>query len=209
VKFLAHRANLSGKNASIENSILSIAEAMFLGFGVEIDIRDRNGEIVVSHDPPNASAPTLTDVFAACDLSHRTGTFALNIKSDGIGKQLLELLQQFQVKNYFCFDMSTPETLKYQHLGIRFFTRLSEYEPTAALYEESAGVWMDMFRSNWVTPSHIEPHFKNGKQIALVSPELHNRERSEFWTSLDRLKSCPDLYLCTDYTLSAQHQFHE
>ncbi len=209
MKLLAHRANLSGKSASTENSIASITQAIQLGFGVEIDVRDRSGVLVVSHDPPNASAPTLSDVFAACDLSHQAGPFALNIKSDGIGKQLLELLQHFRVENYFCFDMSIPETLKYRHLGIRFFTRLSEYEPTAALYEESAGVWMDMFRSNWITPTHIEPHFKNGKQIALVSPELHNREHSEFWSSLAGLKSNSDLYLCTDHTLAAQHQFHE
>ena len=46
---LAHRG--LWQNVAAKNSISSIKLALVNGFGLETDIRDLDGELVISHDP--------------------------------------------------------------------------------------------------------------------------------------------------------------
>jgi hypothetical protein len=102
--------------------------------------------------------------------------------------------------------MSIPDTLSYKKSCIRYFTRQSEYEPTPALYEQASGVWLDCFQEDWVGDSHIVQHFQAGKQVCLVSPELHRREHQPFWNRLAHMPSATseNLFLCTDYPEKAR-----
>jgi hypothetical protein len=180
---------------------------MSAGFGLETDIRDESGRLVISHDPPTGNSFTLESLFA--DWANATPV-ALNIKADGLRSLLKPLLARHRIVNYFCFDMSVPETLAYRRDGLRFFTRESEYEPNPALYADAAGVWMDMFHGEWISPARIREHLQAGKQVALVSPELHGRPHLAFWTRLRdaRLHAERDLMLCTDLPLAAREFFH-
>jgi hypothetical protein len=69
---------------------------------------------------------------------------------------------------------------------------------------------MDMFHGEWISPARIREHLQAGKQVALVSPELHGRPHLAFWTRLRdaRLHAERDLMLCTDLPLAAREFFH-
>jgi glycerophosphoryl diester phosphodiesterase len=206
---LSHRGYWQGVQ---EKNVLSAFNRSFsLAFGTETDLRDRNGELVISHDPAREDALPAELFFASYAQHAQNLTLALNIKADGLQKLLSEALSLHQIQNYFVFDMSVPDMISYINSGIRVFTRQSEYEPNPALYEQAHGVWIDCFNEDWVDEHTIETHINNGKQVCLVSPDLHKRTFETFWT---RLKKMPisksfDLMLCTDYPEEARNYFHE
>ena len=106
-------------------------------------------------------------------------------------------------------DMSVPDMRHYARAGLPFFTRHSDLEPTPALYEQAAGVWLDDFDGGFVAQARIATHLAAGKRVAVVSPELHGREREGTWRewSAWSLWARPDVYLCTDHPTSAQEVF--
>ena len=101
------------------------------------------------------------------------------------------------------FDMSVPDTLIYARDGIAYYTRVSEIEPSPALYEKSAGVWIDQFHSNWVDADAVGPHLRAGKKVCIVSPELHRRPHEVAWTRYRALQGLVSpnemLFICTDF----------
>lgn len=188
----------------------ALERALRSGYGVETDVRDAAGVLVIAHDPPVGLVPRATELLS---LARTHGThlpLALNLKADGLRSRLLELLKDQPGQNYFCFDMSAPETLACHRDGLRFFTRESEIESAPVLYRQSAGVWMDMFESDWIQPSDLLRHLESGKEVALVSPELHNRPHLAFWQRLRDagLASEQRLMLCTDFPAAADSFFH-
>jgi hypothetical protein len=207
MKYLAHRGEWF--EPSSKNSKNALVCALKSGFGVETDIRDHSGCLVLSHDPP--IIPTLTfDSFL--EEYHRlpsNAPLALNIKADGIARWIKNALTNPSLTNYFCFDMSTPETIVFRKLGLRYFTRESEFEKTPVLYENAAGVWMDQFEGEWITPKDIQKHHMAGKQVAIVSPELHGRDPIPFWNMLreNGVHRNEELMLCTDLTSRASEFF--
>jgi len=68
----------------------------------------------------------------------RPGTLALNVKADGLQPMVKDLLQEFDIRRYFMFDMSIPDTLQWLASGLNVFVRQSEYEPSPALYDQAA-----------------------------------------------------------------------
>ncbi len=193
-----------------KNTLISFERSFQHGFGIETDIRDCDGRMVISHDPADSTCPGLEDVLALHNLINPELPLALNIKSDGLFTSLLSLLSSFQVKNYFVFDMSIPDTLGYLQNGINYFTRQSEYEPVPSLYETAAGVWMDCFNSEWMTETQIAGHLAAGKQLCLVSPELHKRDHRPFWNRLSAMmiRDAEGLMLCTDFPQEAREYLH-
>jgi len=179
------------------NSIRAIADALRLGFSVEIDIRDSNGVVVVEHDPPADSEAPLTLLSDALDIKRDLEqTLALNVKSDG----LLNLLHEKSLGNHFFFDMSAPETIKFMSSAASVAMRVSEYEPVAdAIPLISAGwVWLDSFEEDWFLTNDIGIDFL-GKSTIVVSPELHGRKPQNAWkwVASQHLKG-NDVGICTD-----------
>jgi len=206
--FLAHRGFWKLKQE--QNTKLSFAVAMESNFGIETDFRDYCGSLVVSHDLPTDKSFAAEDFFALHAKIYPKAVLALNIKADGLRQLLKPLLEKYSVTNYFCFDMSVPEMLVYRREGLRYFTRESEYESNSTLYQESAGVWMDMFHTDWINPVDIRRHLDAGKQVAIVSPELHRRPQEVFWQSLREAELFKNdaLMLCTDYPDQARRFFY-
>ena len=60
---LAHRG--VWQNPVEKNSAAALRRALENGFGVETDIRDLDGQLVISHDPPRAGAMRLADFLDA------------------------------------------------------------------------------------------------------------------------------------------------
>lgn len=211
MKILSHRGQWT--KIDEKNTIDSFNRSFSNGFGTETDFRDRSGELVISHDPPNAQALG-ADEFFACLASHSSDlALAINIKADGLQTLLAEYLSKFRITNYFLFDMSVPDAIASLRRGLRVFTRHSDVETVPVLYDSSAGVWMDSFNDHsWITPTAIHAHIDRGKEVCLVSPELHGRDYSDFWSMIrtNLLHQNSSLMLCTDFPEKAEDYFrHE
>ena len=111
MNILAHRGlwNVISEKNSLKSLRLSLNE----NFGIETDLRDFNGSLVVSHDPvvKRDNILLFEDLLKVYKESRSKETLALNIKTDGIISEAEFLLNKFKIKNYFFFDMSIPELI--------------------------------------------------------------------------------------------------
>ena len=207
MEIISHRGYW--KNKSEKNSLKAIDRSLNLGFGVETDIRDLNQRLKVSHDMACNSDPNVTDLLELSS-RHPKLPLALNIKSDGLQFELKKLIEEYKITNYFFFDMSFPDTLKFSDLKLNFFLRESEYEKPKWLYNECKGIWIDCFKSIWYSKKDILKHNDNGKMVALVSAELHMRDAYEHWEKLKkwRIENLTNIILCTDYPEEANRYFN-
>jgi hypothetical protein len=188
-----------------KNSTNAFVRAFNLGLGTETDIRDLNGEIVISHDLPSSGVMTLGNFL---NLVPRNLTLALNVKSDGIARKAIVELKKANHNNFFFFDMSIPDMQDYLKQGIPTALRLSEFEPwVEGLTSQSDIVWLDMFESLWYDDNDITRIIEAGKSIYIVSAELHGMDNNAQWELLKPLKSYSEITLCTDCPLEALTYF--
>lgn len=200
-------------NPEERNTRLAFERSFENGFGVETDIRDYQGKLVISHDMANQDS-MLFEEFCSIYSHYRLDLpLALNIKSDGLQKPLQSLLDKYAITNYFVFDMSIPDMLLYCQEGLEVFSRQSEYESLPALYGECAGVWLDEFRGHWINKQTIWQHLENSKKVCIVSPELHKRDFMEEWQEYREIQFClkksKEIMLCTDYPQKAKEFFND
>lgn len=207
MKILAHRGYW--KFAEEKNHLDALARAFERGWGVETDIRDYRGDLVISHDPANGKSQKFEALLAMHGKLAEKPLLALNIKADGLLPLLMDALQRFgiQPKNYFLFDASLPEQFIYIKRGCRIFTRSSEFEPLPAFMERSEGVWLDQFTDCDHIMTAIEPLLATGKIVSVVSPELHGRGHEALWEYLLSKKGSDNLCLCTDKPDIAEEYF--
>ena len=207
MKIISHRGQwLDTKE---QNTINSFKQSLYNNFGIETDLRDYNGNIVVSHDMPNSNAINVELLFEEYNATGKNEILALNIKSDGLQNDIRELLNKYTINNYFFFDMSIPDMYGYMKSGLNVYTRLSEYETVPVFYNDSSGIWLDSFQSMWFNESDITHHFNKGKNVCIVSQELHGRSHIEMWKYLSSMHIIysDKLILCTDYPAEAREFF--
>ncbi len=205
---LAHRG--WWRSPEEKNSELAIRRAFDAGYGVETDLRDHEGRVVVSHDPPTGQDHIgLDDLLAWYAAAGQPGRLALNIKADGLQKPLAEALARHGVDRYFVFDMSVADAVGYMRHDLDCYSRVSEYEPAPSFEAQAVGIWMDAFVSDWIAPSDIEGWLAKGKEVALVSPELHKRPEDDVWAQWRETASLASdrLMLCTDFPDKAARVF--
>lgn len=182
--------------------------ALSLGYGIEADIRDESGMLVVAHDPQDPKSFALANLCESLR-RHPDCPVALNIKSAGLQPLLTQMLKNYAIENYFTFDMAIPDLRANLRSGLTSFTRHSDIEQTPALYAESHGIWLDSFDADWLTPEILNSHAHNKKSLAIVSPELHNRPHLPFWHQLKTMLPNTKTYLCTDHPEAADHFFND
>jgi hypothetical protein len=208
VRVLCHRG--LWRSAEEQNTLAALARSFDAELGVETDVRDHHGELVISHDPPNGGAPPTLRALLDARAGGEKLPLALNVKADGLAGLIADALADRTADDsWFAFDMSVPETIAYRAAGLPFFTRQSDLEPEPALYEDAAGVWVDAFGSDWVTEAVVTRHVEAGKQVALISPELHGRPHEPVWARWARWEvvASPAVLLCTDLPESARRSF--
>ena len=207
MKILSHRGYW--KSPEEKNQAEAFNRSFDLQFGTETDIRDHGGKIVISHDMPNGSEMPLEECLAL--LAGRNLPLALNVKADGMALLLKDLLQKYNLQNYFVFDMSIPDTFSYINAGLNVFARVSEYELLPVCYDQLKGIWLDAFQSIWYPVELIKEFLSAGKSVCLVSPELHQREPLTLWSLIKEagLQEEQALMLCTDFPEDAQIFFNE
>lgn len=156
-------------------------------FGVEVDLRNHNNDIILHHEPYVVGENF--DTF----LNHFELDFIiLNIKSEGIEEEVLRLVKKNNVPDYFFLDTSIPFMVKYINKGFRkFAVRFSEYETLDFVLNfkgKVEWVWVDCFNKmplDEKTYNILKKQFK----ICLVSPELQGHSLSrvkEFKTKTNK-----------------------
>ncbi len=182
-----------------KNTRAAILRAFESGYGVETDVRDHDGELVLAHDmPTGANLIPFEWVIEAFAKAGQPGALAVNVKADGLHIPLADMLGRHGVDRAFVFDMAVPDSLGYLSRGISTFTRHSEIEPHPAFYAEADGVWIDCFHGDWIDAGVIEGHLDAGKRPALVSPELHGRSHEAAWQAWAPLARDARVMICTD-----------
>lgn len=211
---LAHRG--LWQEPGERNSLPALTKALAAGFGLETDIRDSVGELVLSHDPPGRDPMPLTALLEVYNSYPMAGILALNIKADGLHAALAEALRRHGVDEdrYFVFDMAVPDALGYLKLGMPCFTRQSEVEPVPAFADRASGIWLDCLERDWITSREVVSRCLAGHRIALVSPELHGRAYQGAWQEwrdayrrLRRNGAGDRMMVCTDLPVEARAYF--
>ena len=208
---LAHRGMFFSE--SEKNSPKALRRALDDGFGIETDLRDLNGRVVISHDPPRDSpAPsTLEWLLEQIASSPSAGRIGLNIKSDGLAAMIESELKKIglDVNQFFVFDMSAPDCLSYLKGALPVYSRISDYEPTPAFLDKSKGVWVDNFSGCFQQVKRAKDLIDQGVRVAVVSPELHRRNHEGLWNEIveEGLHLNPLFELCTDFPVEAVNRF--
>lgn len=193
------------KTADEKNTNIAFHRSFDLGFGTETDVRDCKGELVISHDMPLGHEISL-DKFLDV-LAERNLPLAVNIKSDGLAVELGQVMRKRQVSDWFVFDMAVPDMRSHLDAGNPVFTRMSDIEPAPAYLNESQGIWLDMFNSQWYDTTVIKSLLNRNKRVCIVSSELHGKDPFDLWSSLYAVADHPCLLLCTDEPELASRYF--
>lgn len=202
VEILAHRGFWKEENE--KNSKIAFKRAFDYGFGIETDLRDIKGEIVISHNMPKGDEMLFEDLLKLID--GRDLPLALNIKADGMADEIKRILEKYNHTNYFTFDMSIPEMVYQHNVGLKVFTGQSDIIPNPIMLEKADGVWLDCFNSDWFGEADIRRIQNKGKKVCIVSPDLHKREYKIVWEKYRKVRG---IMLCTDYPMEAEEYFND
>ena len=207
MKIIAHRG--VWRTRSEGNTLDALSKAIAHGYGIETDIRDFQGQLVISHDIATDECIKVEEIFKIYSDKRCIAPIALNVKADGIQDLLFVLLRRYNISNYFMFDMSIPEMVIYNKKGLRFFTRHSDIEEKCVLYKDASGVWLDSFYDkDWLNEDIIIGHLRNNKRVCIISPEIHGYDEIEKWSMLKRINNLQAVMLCTDNPVKAEEFFN-
>ena len=103
-----------------QNTPDAFRRAFDAGIGVELDVRDREGRLVVSHDPPEYGLPSLLFGRVLEILGDRPNVLAVNVKSCGLAPWFAELKAP---KNWFFFDTAPGDEGEYQRHRLPLYER--------------------------------------------------------------------------------------
>ena len=182
-QFICHRINTINELNTIDPI-----------FGVEIDLRDRDNEIILSHDPFING-----EMFTNYIQYYNKSTLILNIKSERIEYKCMEILKKYNITNYFFLDSSIPiiYLLGQQY---NFASRYSEFEPIELsnnLNNYINYIWIDCFTKL--------PNLKINfcKKVCIVSPELQKRPEdiTNYRTFFIDNNFSPDAICCKSYNI--------
>ena len=217
IEILAHRGFWFDKFE--KNSVKAFNMALKQGFGIETDLRDLDGKFVISHDPPTKTEEIIEfkDFLKIYREKNKNLTLAINIKSDGIAKNIYDICLSEEISNFFIFDMSIPDLIHANQLGCKkLFFRLSEYEDPACIPAEAEGLWVDFFKGKFSKDIKLLENLNKYSKIAFVSPELHGHSVQlveEFWSGLNSFVKSKfkdkRFFLCTDYPQQAFEFFNQ
>jgi len=168
MKIIRHRINTIEDLTLIDNE-----------YGIEIDLRSQNGEIILSHDPYSKDSIRLIDWLKF----YQHKTLVLNVKEEGLEQKVLELMDSFAIQEFFFLDQSFPFMMKTLISGeSRVAMRFSDQESFDTIlrilnlkFLQPSWVWVDSFSGNWSHLSDLEKIKSLGFKACLASPELHGR----------------------------------
>lgn len=170
-------------------------------YGVEIDLRSKNGNIYLSHDPFKKGVKFINWLKY---FNHKL--IVLNVKEEGLEQKILDLLKINRLNNFFFHDQSFS-TLLNQMKKTKVSIRFSEYESLKKknyLFKKIKWLWLDNFSKIDMNKKFYYFLKKKKVNICLVSPELINIKRKNeiklIFKKLLNKKIMPDA-VCTKYPI--------
>ena len=141
-------------------------------YGIEIDIRTYKDQLVLHHDPFIKDAEKFLDWIDHFD--HKS--IILNVKEEGLEEELIKIMKEHEINNYFFLDQSFPFLIKYANKGYtKSAVRFSEFESIDTVLSLSGKiewVWIDYFSHFPLNSKDSYLLHDKGFNICLVSPEL-------------------------------------
>lgn len=161
--FIAHRTN------TVEELQKVPADC-----GVEIDLRDYDGDLVLQHDPFKSG-----ELFSNYIEFYKHSLMILNIKSEGIEIRTRELLYSHGIRNYFFLDSSFGMVYKLWQLDEHnIAARFSEFESLSSVLANKGRlnwVWVDCFTDLYINRSDYMALKEAKFRLCLTSPDLLGR----------------------------------
>tara|TARA_B100000767_G_scaffold246204_1_gene245595 strand:- start:158 stop:745 length:588 start_codon:yes stop_codon:yes gene_type:complete len=143
-------------------------------FGVEIDIRSNNNDLILHHDPFQDG-----ELFDEWLKFFNHGTLILNVKEEGLEERVLKKMDDNKIVDFFFLDQSFPFLRKTAMNGeSRCALRVSEYESIDTVLSLSGKVdwvWVDCFSKFPINLKEFNKLKKYGFKLCIVSPELQGR----------------------------------
>jgi len=222
LEIIAHRGNLSGPHPEMENTLATTRAALEQGFGMETDLRrDASGRFYIAHDPQPWTPANDLAAYAELFREFTTETIAMNVKELGYEAELIALFRSGALgAGAFYFDFELLETRtpgRAQRLirslpggeEVRIASRLSDRGESLeqALAIPAEIVWADEFDSFWLKEEHFQAIHAAGRQVHVISPEIHGFSESERLQRWSDFKRWGVDGICTDYALSAREYF--
>lgn len=144
-------------------------------YGVEIDIRTNAGKLILHHDPFEHGCAF--EEWLDC---YKHKTIILNVKEEGLETEILKLMKDRNIEDFFFLDQSIPFLLKTSTLGEkRSAVRVSEYEGLHCAHTFSNLVdwaWVDCFKEFSIDKESALELKTLGYKLCIVSPELQGRD---------------------------------
>ena len=161
--FIAHRINTWQEQINIP-----------LNVGIEFDVRDSGNKIIVTHDPF-----TYGQEFEDFILHLHKRFLIINVKSEGIETNILNILKKYAFEDFFFLDCSFPAIMKLSCIGEkRIALRFSEFESIEninLMANNIQWVWVDCFSRFPLTKDISDYIHSLELKICIVSPELQGR----------------------------------
>ncbi len=202
-------------NNSEKNTLIAFHRALENGFGIETDIRDFDGKIVISHDLPESQSIDLQlyHLLKMKLFSETQGRMALNVKSSGLASAVSMVLTSLQIDHsrFYVFDMAVPDMMPYIDSGLDIYSRISDQEPIPAFKNSIRGVWVDDLSGNFDQVQAAKDSLDQSLRVTIVSPELHGRNHEMLWSQIvsHGLHKYHNFELCTDLPLEAANTFSD
>ncbi len=164
--FYSHRINSIDKLLTVDKNV-----------GVEIDLREYNSDLILSHDPFFNDFIYLEEYLPRLD----GRKIIANIKSERIEEKFVELLKVLAPKSeYFFLDSSFSMIAKFGKV-YNFSSRFSEFESletSIKLFESSLinWIWIDTFTTFPINEKNIKIMNSINVKKCFTSPDLLGRE---------------------------------
>ncbi|MFA5142297.1 MAG: hypothetical protein WC471_04985 [Candidatus Woesearchaeota archaeon] len=145
-----------------------------LQYGVEVDIRTYNNQLILNHEPFQ-DGDKLDEYLA----EFKNAFIILEIKEEGIEKEVIKLCEKYGIEDYFLLSVSFPFIYLLSKQGIRkMAARFSEFEDIntcLTMKHKIEWIWVDTFENNPLSAENYRLLKDAGFKICIVCPERWGR----------------------------------
>ena len=180
--------------------------------GAEVDIRYHENSLILHHDPfhHHENNPEKFEDF--CKNWNKDGPMILNIKTEGVEQHCIDLMNRYQIKDWFFLDMSMPFFVIYADCALEgsikglspknLAVRFSEREPieyALSFKDKALWVWVDCFSKLFLDKETSQKLKEANFNICLVSPELQGHPVSFIDNFKEQCRYLSIDAICTKY----------
>lgn len=165
-------------------------------FGIEVDVRERNGVIIMNHDAFADGEP-----FENLLKNYNHKFVAVDVKCEGIETAVADLLKKYGIQDYCLLGITLPWSIRLIDKGMRnisiHFSEIESMGTAKNMIGKADWVWVDCFTKlplDKESYDFLHKHFK----ICLGSPDMLGRKQ-DIKTYKEQLKKIPIDAICTDY----------